>query len=68
MARQEAQGLTIVRERLPGVGLEEWGVVSQCSGRGAILSLWSYHVWEFGGFLCLTFFVVSLLCNHNKIL
>jgi len=37
-------------------------------GRGAILLLWPYYVWEFRSFLCLTFFVVSLLCNHNKIL
>jgi len=29
---QEAQGLTIVRGRVPGVGLEWQGVVSQCSG------------------------------------
>ena len=26
------------------------------------------YVWKFGGFLCLTFFVVSSLCNLNKIL
>jgi len=51
-----------------GVGLEEQGVVSQCSRRGAVSSLWPYYVWKFRGFLCLTFFVVSLLCNHNKIL
>jgi len=36
--------------------------------RSAVSSLWPCYVWEFGGFLCLTFFVVSLLCNHNKIL
>ena len=29
---------------------------------------WPYYVWEFGGFLCFTFFVVSLLFNLNKIL
>jgi len=39
-----------VCERVPGVGLEEQEVVSQCSGRGAILSLWPCHVWEFRGF------------------
>ena len=37
-------------------------------GRSAVSSLWSYYVWEFRGFFCLTFFVISLLCNHNKIL
>jgi len=51
-----------------GVGLEEQKAVSQCLGRGTVSSLWPYYIWEFRGFLCLTFFVVSLLCNHNKIL
>jgi len=37
-------------------------------GRSIVSSLWPCYVWEFGGFLCLAFFVVSLLCNHNKIL
>jgi len=37
-------------------------------GRGTISLLQPCYVWEFGSFLCLTFFVVSLLCNHNKIL
>jgi len=50
MAHQEARGPTIVQERVSGVGLEEWGVVSQCSGKGAILSLWPCYVWEFRGF------------------
>jgi len=36
--------------------------------KGAILLFQPCYVWEFGGFLCLAFFVVSLLCNHNKIL
>jgi len=36
--------------------------------KGTVSSFWPYYVWEFGGFLCLTFFVVSLLCNLNKIL
>jgi len=36
--------------------------------RGITSSYWPYYVWEFGGFLYLTFFVVSLLCNLNKIL
>jgi len=37
-------------------------------GRSTVSSVQPYYVWEFRGFLCLTFFVVSLLCNHNKIL
>jgi len=37
-------------------------------GKGTISSFQPCYVWEFGGFLCLTFFVVSLLCNLNKIL
>jgi len=36
--------------------------------RGVTSSFWPYYVWEFGDFLCLTFFIVSLLCNPNKIL
>ena len=40
----------------------------QVFGRGATSSYQPYYVWEFGGFLCLTFFVVLLLCNPNKIL
>ena len=40
----------------------------QVLGKGAISSGWPYYVEEFGGFLCFTFFVVSLLCNLNKIL
>jgi len=64
--RLEVQPLC--KNEFQGVGLEEWGAVSQCLGKGTISSLWPYYVWEFRGFLCLTFFVVSLLCNHNKIL
>jgi len=33
MACQEAQGLTIVQERVPKVGLEKQGAVSQCLER-----------------------------------
>ena len=40
----------------------------QVFGRDATSSFWPYYLWEFGGFLCLTFFVVSLVCNPNKIL
>ena len=37
-------------------------------GKGTVLLFWPCYVWEFGGFFCLTFFVISLLCNLNKIL
>ena len=33
MVHQEARDLTIMRGRVPGVGLREQGAVSQCSGR-----------------------------------
>ena len=32
MAWQEARDPTIMQGRVSGVGLEEWGAVSQCSG------------------------------------
>ena len=35
-------------------------------GRDAILSFYSYYLWEFGSFLCFFSFVVSLLYNPNK--
>ena len=38
MAWQEARDPTIMQRRVPGVGLEEWGAVSQCSGE-----VLSYH-------------------------
>jgi len=41
---------------------------SQVIGRDAISSFHSYYLWEFGSFLCFFSFVVSLLCNPNKIL
>jgi len=41
---------------------------SQVIGRGAISSFHFYYLWEFGSFLCFFSFVVSLLCNPNKIL
>ena len=37
-------------------------------GRSTVPSLRPCQNWEFRGFLCLTFFVVFSLCNHNKIL
>jgi len=54
MACQEARDLTIVRERVPGVGLEEQRVVSQCLGR--VLS-YHCHLAMFGN---LEVFFVSL--------
>jgi len=51
------------RSRIRGVGSS-----SQVIGRGTILSFCSYYLWKFGSFLCFFFFVVSLLCNPNKIL
>jgi len=51
------------RSRIRGVGSG-----SQVIGRDAILSFHSYYLWKFGSFLCFFSFVVSLLCNPNKIL
>jgi len=41
---------------------------SQVIGRDAVSSFHSYYLWEFRSFLCFFSFVVSLLCNPNKIL
>jgi len=49
--------------RIRGVGSG-----SQVIGRGAISLFHSYYLWEFGSFLCFFSFVVSLLCDPNKIL
>jgi len=51
------------RSRIRGVGSG-----SQVIGRGAISSFHSYYLWEVGSFFCFFSFVVSLLCNPNKIL
>jgi len=53
----------IPRSRIRGVGSS-----SQVIERDAVLSFHSYYLWEFGSFLCFFSFVVSLLCNPNKIL
>jgi len=53
----------IPRSRIRGVGSS-----SQVIGRDAVSSFSSYYLWEFGNFLCFFSFVVSLLCNFNKIL
>ena len=37
-------------------------------GKGTASLFRPCYIWELGGFLCLTFFVVFLLCNLNKIL
>jgi len=51
------------RSRIRGAG-------SGCSvfRRDTTLLFWPYYLWKFGGFLCLIFFVILLLCNPNKIL
>jgi len=36
--------------------------------QSAISLFYSYYLWEFESFLCFFSFVVSLLCNPNKIL
>jgi len=41
---------------------------SQVIRRGIVLSFSSYYLWEFGSFFYFFSFVVSLLCNLNKIL
>ena len=51
------------RSRIRGVGSG-----SQVIRRGTISSFHSYYLWEVGSFLCFFSFVVSLLCNPNKIL
>jgi len=52
-----------LQSRIRGVGSG-----SQVIRRGVISSFHSYYLWEFGSFLCFFSFVVSLLCNPNKIL
>jgi len=52
-----------IQSRIRGVGSG-----SQVIGRGAVSSFHSYYLWEFRSFLCFFSFVVSLLCNPNKIL
>ena len=51
------------RSRIRGVGSS-----SQVIGRDAVSLFLFYYLWEFGSFLCFFSFVVSLLCNPNKIL
>jgi len=51
------------RSRIRGVGSG-----SQVIRKGAVSSFHFYYLWEFGSFLCFFSFVVSLLCNPNKIL
>ena len=53
----------IPRSRIRGVESS-----SQVIRRGAVSLFPSYYLWEFESFLCFFSFVVSLLCNLNKIL
>jgi len=68
-AHQEAQEPLIMQGRAPGVGLEEWKVVTKYLGEVP-----PYHIslTMFGNlevfFVSLSLFVVLLLCNLNKIL
>jgi len=55
-------------EKNPQSRIRGVGSGSQVIGRGAVSSFHSYYLWEFGSFLCFFSFVVSLLCNPNKIL
>jgi len=55
-------------EKIPRSRIKEVESGSQVIGRGAVLSFLSYYLWKFGSFLCLFSFIVSLLCNPNKIL
>jgi len=65
-----AKGLRAIYclEKNPQSRIRGVGSGSQVIGRGAISSFPSYYLWEFGSFLCFFSFVVSLLCNLNKIL
>ena len=55
-------------EKIPRSRIREVESGSQVIGRDAILSFYSYYLWEFGSFLCFFSFVVLLFCNPNKIL
>jgi len=65
-----AKGLRAIHclEKNPWSRIRGVGSGSQVIGRGAVSSFYSYYLWEFGSFLCFFSFVVSLLCNPNKIL
>jgi len=68
IAQQEAQEPPIVQGKIPGVGLEEWGAVTQCLGEALPHYFGLTMFGNLDVFLCLTFFVGSLLCNLNKML
>jgi len=55
-------------EKNPWSRIRGVGSGSQVIGRGTVSLFHSYYLWEFGSFLCFFSFVVSLLCNPNKIL
>ena len=65
-----AKGLRAIHclEKNPWSRIREVGSGSQVIGRGTVSSFHSYYFWEFGSFLCFFSFVISLLCNPNKIL
>ena len=55
-------------EKNPRSRIREVESSNQVIERDAISLFHSYYLWEFGSFLCFFSFVVSLLCNPNKIL
>jgi len=55
-------------EKNPWSRIRGVGSGSQVIGRGVVSLFHFYYLWEFGSFLCFFSFVVSLLCNPNKIL
>ena len=65
-----AKGLRAIHylEKSPWSRIRGVGSSSQVIRRGTISLFHSYYLWEFGSFLCFFSFVVSLLCNPNKIL
>jgi len=55
-------------EKNPRRRIREAESSSLVIGRDTTSLFHSYYLWEFGSFLCLFSFVVSLLCNPNEIL
>ena len=52
----------------PRSKIREVGSDNPVIRRDVVLLFHSYYLWEFGNFLCFFSFIVSLLCNLNKIL
>ena len=65
-----SKGLRAIQclEKDPRSRIREVESSSQVIERDTISLFHSYYLWEFGSFLCFFSFVVSLLCNPNKIL